>query len=177
MIPRLNGIPLKHHHESRMNLLLGWNTLLSMKGCWCIVHNYLVIIILWMPGESITSLLGGSSKAKLRRLCHYVCEGNLTRHTFSDAAKWIQNLHHGWQRFLEAKVLLTLKGFAWYGVTMHTPLLWWLYPDIARTCCKMLWWICCNKETTYDEEYLHIPNATDLMLMILPLHKGRVSPG
>ena len=70
---------------------------------------------------------------------------------------------------LEAKVLLPLKTFA-YGVATHTFTDYFqMSPGLAAKCCDKF---AETMKERYDEEYLRIPDATDLKMMIL-LHKER----
>ena len=70
---------------------------------------------------------------------------------------------------LEAKVLLPLKTFA-YGVATHTFTDYFqVSPELAAKCCDEFAATIATKQIK-GEEYLRIPDATDLKMMIL-LHR------
>ena len=66
----------------------------------------------------------------------------------------------------EAKILLSLKLFA-YGVPLHTFIDYFqMSKGLAATCCEMFAVV---MKLIYDEEYLHLPDALDLK-RIIELH-------
>ena len=132
----------------------------------CIKRDYFGI-----PGDSFTPIFKDRTFQMMFRVCRSRVQRMLEDIMTTNHPFYVKSVDAAGKRgaCLEAKVLLPLKTFA-YGVPPHTFTDYFQMSEgLAAKCCDEFAAI---MKQLYDEEYLRIPDTTD-MKRIIVLHKER----